>query len=332
MTLILGIDTSCDDTAASVVENGTTIHANVISSQTQFHEKYGGIVPEIAARKHIELIEYVIEDALQTADVTLPELDAIAVTNRPGLIPALLVGVASAKAIAYCHQIPLYPIHHIEGHIYANFLAHDEIPFPHLCLTVSGGHTSLIRVDPDWQYKVLGETIDDAAGEAYDKVAQYLGLGFPGGPVIDRLAHNGRICVEFPRPMKNSGDYRFSFSGLKTAVRNFVLTHKDALPAIEDIAASFQEAVADILVQKTLRAAVEQRIHAITLTGGVAANSRLREMMVGAARERNISVYYPPPVLCTDNAAMIAGVAFHHLKTRPAAALDVNASASGALG
>lgn len=331
MAIILGIDTSCDDTAAAVVEDGRTIRANVVSSQSQFHAKYGGIVPEIAARKHIELINYVVDEALRTAEMSLDALDAIAVTNRPGLIPALLVGVASAKALAYCAGLPLYPVHHIEGHVYANFLVHEAIPFPHLCLTVSGGHTSLIRVDAGWKYRLLGETIDDAAGEAYDKVAQYLGLGYPGGPVIDRLAREGAPTVDFPRPLLQSGDFRFSFSGLKTAVRNFILKNRESLPPLADIAASFQEAVVDTLVQKTIAAAWDQGIEAITLTGGVAANSRLRERMDEAGRERGVRVFYPPLALCTDNAAMIAGVAFHHLEKRPPADLDVDASASGPL-
>lgn len=332
MAILLGIDTSCDDTAAAVVEDGRGVQSSIISSQTQFHAKYGGIVPEIAARKHIELIDYVIDEALSTADVTLGQLDAIAVTNRPGLIPSLLIGVAAAKAIAYCHKLPLYPVHHIEGHIYANFLAHDGIPFPHLCLTVSGGHTSLIKVDAGWKYETLGETIDDAAGEAYDKVAQYLGLGFPGGPVIDRLAREGQPSIDFPRPMVRSGDYRFSFSGLKTSVRNFVLANQDDLPDIADIVASFQEAVVDVLAQKALHAAEKHAIEAITLTGGVAANSHLRETMTTRAEEHGIQVFFPPLALCTDNAAMIAGTAFHHIGVRPPATLDVNASASGVIG
>jgi len=331
--LILGIDTSCDDTAAAIVADGVQILSNIISSQTDFHRKYGGIVPEIASRKHIELIIHVIDEALSKADVTFNDLGAVAVTNRPGLVGSLLVGVAAAKSIAYCYNLPLLGIHHIEGHIYANFLEHDDIPFPHVCLTVSGGHTLLVYVKEGWQYELLGSTQDDAAGEAYDKVSQYLNLGFPGGPIIDKLAQEGASVVDFPRPMLGSGDYNFSFSGLKTAVRYFVAKNRetDSLPSAEDIAASFQKAVVDVLVQKTMLAAQSQNVSAITLTGGVAANSELRHAMAEAGEQWNIKVYFPSRILCTDNAAMIAGIAYRKYQAGERAGLDLNAMASAVL-
>ncbi|MFB3040196.1 MAG: tRNA (adenosine(37)-N6)-threonylcarbamoyltransferase complex transferase subunit TsaD, partial [Candidatus Poribacteria bacterium] len=276
---ILGIDTSCDETAAAVVTDGRKILSNIVSSQVDLHQKYGGIVPELASRKHIESINYIVDEAMSEAGVSFGDIGAIAVTNRPGLIGALLVGVAAAKSLAYVHDLPLLGINHIEGHIYANYMVHDNLPFPHVCLTVSGGHTFLVEVRKGWKYELLGGTIDDAAGEAYDKVAQYLGLGFPGGRVIDQLAQKGNsTAIDFPRPMLNRNNYQFSFSGLKTAVRYFVEKAKAAgtTPAIEDIAASFQAAAVEVLVQKTVRAAKERDAKAITLTGGVAANSQLR--------------------------------------------------------
>ncbi|MBC8235858.1 tRNA (adenosine(37)-N6)-threonylcarbamoyltransferase complex transferase subunit TsaD, partial [bacterium] len=331
--LILGIDTSCDDTAAAVIADGVQILSNIISSQTDFHRKYGGIVPEIASRKHIELIIHVIDEALSKADVTFNDLGAVAVTNRPGLVGSLLVGVAAAKSIAYCYNLPLLGIHHIEGHIYANFLEHDDIPFPHVCLTVSGGHTLLVYVKEGWKYELLGGTQDDAAGEAYDKVSQYLHLGFPGGPIIDKLAQEGTSVVDFPRPMLGSGDYNFSFSGLKTAVRYFVAKNRetDSLPPVKDIAASFQKAVVDVLIAKTMLATQSQNVSAITLTGGVAANSELRRVMAEAGEQRNIKVYFPSRVLCTDNAAMIAGIAYRKYQAGERAGLDLNAMASAVL-
>lgn len=331
---ILGIDTSCDETAAAVVVDGREILSNIISSQIDLHRKYGGIVPELASRKHVESINYIVDQAMLESGIGFDDLGAIAVTNRPGLIGALLVGVAAAKSLAYAHDLPLLGINHIEGHIYANFMVHEELPFPHVCLTVSGGHTLLVDVQAGWRYEVLGGALDDAAGEAYDKVAQYLGLGFPGGKVIDDLAKQGNPeAIEFPRPMLDSGDYRFSFSGIKTAVRYFVDNAKSSgtMPPIEDIAASFQAAVVDVLVQKTIRAAQEKNAKAITLTGGVAANSQLRASMSEAAHSLGAKVYYPPINLCTDNGAMIAGIAYHQYQTGQRDALDLNASASGSI-
>ncbi|MBI1929848.1 tRNA (adenosine(37)-N6)-threonylcarbamoyltransferase complex transferase subunit TsaD [Candidatus Poribacteria bacterium] len=331
---ILGIDTSCDETAAAVVVDGRKILSNVISSQIDLHQKYGGVVPELASRKHVESINYIVDQAMNEADISFDELGAIAVTNRPGLVGALLVGVAAAKSLAYCYGLPLLGINHIEGHIYANFMVHDDLPFPHVCLTVSGGHTLLVEVQEEWTYEVLGSTQDDAAGEAYDKVAQYLGLGFPGGRVIDQLAKKGnRTAIDFPRPLLNSDDYQFSFSGLKTAVRYFVAKAKAAgrLPALEDIAASFQAAVVEVLVHKTLRAAKAKGAQAITLTGGVAANSQLRQAIGAAGAEIGAKVYYPPIQLCTDNGAMIAGIGYHKYQQGLRDGLDLNARAAASI-
>ena len=358
---ILGIDTSCDETAAAVVADGKEVLSNIVASQIEVHQEYGGVVPELASRKHIEAINYIVSRALVEADVTFKDLEAIAVTNRPGLIGALLVGVAAAKSLAYCHNLPLLGINHIEGHIYAPFLAqlasqnllsenmvHDALTFPHICLTVSGGHTLLVEVHEGWQYKVLGSTQDDAAGEVYDKVAKYLGLGFPGGKVIDELAQKGDpSAVKFPRPMRNSGDYQFSFSGIKTSVRYFVekarragvlvegeqdvsSTNADMI-TIEDIAASFQAAVVDVLVYKSLRAAKATGVRSITLTGGVAANSQLRASLKVAASEIGAEVYYPPISLCTDNGAMIAGIAYEKYQQGLRDGLSLNAAANGSI-
>ena len=345
---ILGIDTSCDETAAAVVADGREVLSNVVASQVEAHQEYGGVVPELASRKHIEAINYIVSRALAEADVTFKDLEAIAVTNRPGLIGALLVGVAAAKSLAYCHNLPLLGINHIEGHIYANFMVHDTLTFPHICLTVSGGHTQLVEVHEGWQYKVLGSTQDDAAGEVYDKVAKYLGLGFPGGKVIDDLAQKGDpSAIKFPRPMRNSGDYQFSFSGIKTSVRYFVEKVRRAgvlvegeqdtsspnadMVTIEDIAASFQAAVVDVLVYKSIHAAKATGARAITLTGGVAANSQLRASLKVAAEEIGAEVYYPPMNLCTDNGAMIAGIAYQKYQQGLRDGLSLNAAANGSI-
>ena len=354
---ILGIDTSCDETAAAVVADGKEVLSNIVASQIEVHQEYGGIVPELASRKHIEAINYIVSRALAEADVTFKDLAAIAVTNRPGLIGALLVGVAAAKSLAYCHDLPLLGINHIEGHIYANYMVHDALTFPHICLTVSGGHTLLVEVHEGWKYKVLGSTQDDAAGEVYDKVAKYLGLGFPGGKVIDELAQKGNpSAIKFPRPMRNSGDYQFSFSGIKTSVRYFVekarragvlvgvglpnphvglpTPHKETNPdtvTVEDIAASFQAAVVDVLVYKSIRAAKSTGAKTITLTGGVAANSQLRASLKTAATEIGAEVYYPPMNLCTDNGAMIGGIAYEKYKQGLRDELSLNATPNGTI-
>ena len=331
---ILGIETSCDETAAAVVTDGKEIRSNIVASQIELHAKYGGIVPELASRKHVEAINYIVDQAMDEAGLRFDQLAAIAVTNRPGLIGALLVGVAAAKSLAYCHDLPLLGVNHIEGHIYANFMEHQALPFPHVCLTVSGGHTQLVEVQEGWRYEILGTTQDDAAGEAYDKVAQYLGLGFPGGKVIDDLAKEGDSdAIRFPRPMLDRDNYQFSFSGIKTAVRFFVEKAEAAgrLPAVEDIAASFQAAVVDVLVGKTIRAAKAKNARAITLTGGVAANRQLRESMREAGEKVGAEVYYPRIQLCTDNGAMIAGVAYQKYQAGLRDALNLNAYASGSI-
>ncbi|CAI8011538.1 tRNA N6-adenosine threonylcarbamoyltransferase, partial [Geodia barretti] len=331
---ILGIDTSCDETAAAVVADGREVLSNIVASQVETHQEYGGVVPELASRKHIEAINYIVSRSLAEAGVTFKDLEAIAVTNRPGLIGALLVGVAAAKSLAYCHNLPLLGINHIEGHIYAPCMVHDALPFPHICLTVSGGHTLLVEVHEGWQYKVLGSTQDDAAGEVYDKVAKYLGLGFPGGKVIDDLAQKGNpSAVKFPRPMRNTDDYQFSFSGIKTSVRYFVEKARRAglLITIEDIAASFQAAVVDVLVYKSLRAVKATGAAAITLTGGVAANSHLRASLKLAAAEIGAEVYYPPMNLCTDNGAMIAGIAYQKYQQGLRDGLSLNATPKGSI-
>ncbi len=331
---ILGIETSCDETAAAIVTDGREIRSNIVASQIELHAKYGGIVPELASRKHVEAINYIVDQAMDEAGMRFDELAAIAVTNRPGLIGALLVGVAAAKSLAYCHDLPLLGINHVEGHIYANCMEHPTLSFPHICLTVSGGHTLLVEVQEGWRYEILGTTQDDAAGEAYDKVAQYLGLGFPGGKVIDDLAKEGDSdAIRFPRPMLERDNYQFSFSGVKTAVRFFVEKARDAgtLPEVADIAASFQAAVVDVLVGKTIRAAKAKNAKAITLTGGVAANRQLRESMREAGDELGAEVYYPRIQLCTDNGAMIAGVAYQKYQEGLRDTLDLNAYASGSI-
>lgn len=331
---ILGIDTSCDETAAAVVENGREVLSNVIASQIKDHQEYGGVVPELASRKHIEAINYIVNRSLEEAGITFEGIDAIAVTNRPGLIGALLVGVAAAKSLAYSHNLPLLGINHIEGHIYANYMVHDSLTFPHICLTVSGGHTLLVQVFEGWKYKVLGTTQDDAAGEVYDKVAKYLGLGFPGGRIIDELAQEGDpTAIDFPRPMLRSGNFQFSFSGIKTSVRYYIEKTQDngMNSKIEDIAASFQAAVVEVLVTKTIEATKATNSNAITLTGGVAANSQLRSSLTTAADEIGANVYYPPITLCTDNGAMIAGIAYEKHKQCQRDNLSLNAAANGAL-
>ena len=328
--LILGIDTSCDETSAAVVADGRDILSNVVSSQIEIHERFGGIVPELASRKHTEVITRIVDRSLTEAGVALRDLDAVAVTNRPGLIGALLVGVEAAKAIAFTQGIPLIPVHHVEGHIYANSMAHD-VPFPHLCLTVSGGHTLLVYVREGWEYELLGTTLDDAAGEAFDKVAKLLGLGFPGGPIIDRLAReNTEEPVEFPVPMSRSDSYDFSFSGLKTAVRYYI-EKCDGEPPVGRIAAGFQRAAVTSLVRKTSRAARARDVRAVTLTGGVAANRLLRQTIEEMGVELGLATFYPPFDLCTDNGAMIAGVAHHVWDKGVVADLSLSAEASAAI-
>ena len=312
--MILGIESSCDETAAAVVKNGREILSNEISSQIDIHTLYGGVVPEIASRKHIERIDRVILSALEKANVTLQDLDAIAVTYGPGLVGALLVGVAEAKALSFGSGIPLIGVHHIEGHICANYLADPELVPPFGCLIVSGGHTHLVHVRDYGEYEILGRTQDDAAGEAFDKVARAVGLGYPGGPKIDKAAKEGDPkAIAFPRGHVDGSEYDFSFSGLKSAVLNY-LNHaemKGEEISVPDVAASFEEAVVDVLVAHAMHAAEEFGFKKIALAGGVASNSALRARMEEACAKREIAFYCPPPVLCTDNAAMIASAAYY---------------------
>lgn len=316
---LLGIETSCDDTAAAVVTSGYSVESNVLASQDEFHRAYGGIVPEIASRKHAETINAVIELALRNAGCSFDSLDGVAVTCGPGLPGSLVVGVAAAQAIAFSQGLPVYAVNHLHGHLFANYLENPQHTDEHapatpfLCLVVSGGHTDLIFVETAGRHRVIGRTVDDAAGEAYDKVARLLGLGFPGGPVLDKLAQSGNPrAFDFPRGLSRDGSYNFSFSGLKTAVRYHLDAHPEHLVDHRaDIAASFQQAVVDALCEKTLRAARELGQTTIALAGGVAANSALRSELTKRARDEGISVRVPPLVYCTDNAAMIAAAAYH---------------------
>lgn len=316
---LLGIETSCDDTAAAVVVDGYTVLSNILASQDEFHREYGGIVPEIASRKHAETINAVIELALRKADCTFEGLDGIAVTCGPGLPGSLVVGVAAAQAIAYARDLPAYAVNHLHGHLFANYLENPQRPqqpvpvAPFLCLVVSGGHTDLILVETPDRHRIIGRTLDDAAGEAYDKVARLLGLGFPGGPVLDRLAQSGNPqAFEFPRGLQGESSFNFSFSGLKTAVRYHLEAHPpDREDRLADIAASFQAAVVDALCAKTIRAARELGQTTIALAGGVAANSSLRSELVSRATKVGVTVLMPPQQYCTDNAAMIAAAAYY---------------------
>lgn len=325
---ILAIESSCDETAAAVVVNGREIKSNVISSQIALHTLYGGVVPEIASRKHIEKINQVISQALSEADTTLDELDAIGVTYGPGLVGALLVGVAEAKAISYAKNIPLVGVHHIEGHISANYIENPDLEPPFLCLVVSGGHTHLVKVLDYGKYEILGKTRDDAAGEAFDKVARAIGLGYPGGPKIEKVAREGNPhAVEFPRAKIEDGPYDFSFSGLKSAVLNYLNVCK--MKGIEivqaDIAASFQKAVTDVLIGNAMRAVEEFGINKFAIAGGVASNGALREGMREACEKQGVKFYHPSPIFCTDNAAMIGVAAYYDYISGKRDGLDLNA-------
>lgn len=312
--LILAIESSCDETAAAVVKNGRDVLSNVIYSQIDLHTLYGGVVPEIASRKHIEKINQVIEKALSDADVTLNDIDAIAVTYGPGLVGALLVGVSAAKAISFATGIPLVGVHHIEGHISANYIEHKELEPEFMSLVVSGGHTHLVKVCDYGKYEILGKTRDDAAGEAFDKVARAIGLGYPGGPKIDKVAKNGNSdAIVFPKAKVDGSIYDFSFSGLKSAVLNYLnqAEMRGEKIVTEDVAASFQKAVVDVLVEHSMAAVKENGFNKFAIAGGVASNSALREAMKEACKNNNIDFYYPSPIYCTDNAAMI-GVAGYY--------------------
>ena len=325
---ILAIETSCDETAAAVVRNGREIRSNIISSQIEIHKLYGGVVPEIASRKHIDKINQVIEEALRVADIALEEIDAIGVTYGPGLVGALLVGVAEAKAISFATNKPLIGVHHIEGHVSANYIEHKELEPPFLCLIVSGGHTHLVMVKEYGEYEIIGKTRDDAAGEAFDKVARAIGLGYPGGPKIDRLAREGNSnAIVFPRAHIEGAQYDFSFSGLKSAVLNYINSMEMKKEDINraDVAASFQAAVVDVLVTRTIMAAKDFDMKKVAIAGGVAANSALREAMANACRQNALDFYYPSPVFCTDNAAMIGVAAYYEYIKGKRSGLDLNA-------
>lgn len=311
---ILAIETSCDETAAAVVQNGRIVRSNIISSQIDIHALYGGVVPEIASRKHIERINQVIELALKEAGTTLDGIDAVGVTYGPGLVGALLVGVAEAKAIAFARDLPLVGVHHIEGHIAANYIEHPDLEPPFLCEIISGGHTHLVIVEDYGKFRILGRTHDDAAGEAFDKVARAIGLGYPGGPKIDAVAKEGDAdAIDFPRAHVGDAAYDFSFSGLKSAVLNYLnqcrMTGEEIRQA--DVAASFQKAVTDVLVDNAMRAAKDHGMKTLALAGGVASNSALRAAMETACRTNGIRLVCPSPIFCTDNAAMIGVAAYH---------------------
>ena len=325
---ILAIESSCDETAAAVVVNGRDVRSNVISSQIALHTLYGGVVPEIASRKHIEKINQVIEQALSDASVTLDDIDAIGVTYGPGLVGALLVGVAEAKAISYAKNIPLVGVHHIEGHISANYIENKELEPPFLCLVVSGGHTHLVKVLDYGKYEILGRTRDDAAGEAFDKVARAIGLGYPGGPKIEKVSHEGNPhAMEFPRAKIEDGPYDFSFSGLKSAVLNYIngCNMKGIEVVQADVAASFQKAVTDVLVGNAMKAIDEFKMDKFAIAGGVGSNGKLREAMREACEKKGVKFYHPSPIFCTDNAAMIGVAAYYDFLAGKRDGLDLNA-------
>jgi N6-L-threonylcarbamoyladenine synthase len=328
---ILAIETSCDDTGAAVILDGRRILSNVVSSQISIHQKYGGVVPELASRKHIESIVPIVTEALETAKVTLKEIDGIAVTQGPGLVGSLLVGLSFAKSMAFAAGLPFIGVNHIEAHLSAIFLEEEPPKFPFIGLVVSGGHTSLFRVDGFGKCKRLGQTRDDAAGEAFDKVAKLFNLGYPGGPIIDELSRTGNSkAVRFPRPVLKKGSFDFSFSGLKTAVVNYVKTHPKPVEGfpeelIKDIVSSFQEAVVEVLVKKTVQAAQQQGLKRVVLAGGVAANQCLRLKMKEEAVEEKLKVYLPSPSFCTDNAAMVGVVGYEYLKQGIRSPLSLNA-------
>ena len=326
--VILAIESSCDETAAAVVKNGREVLSNIISSQIALHTLYGGVVPEIASRKHIEKINQVIEEALKQANMTLDEIDAIGVTYGPGLVGALLVGVAEAKAIAYAAKKPLIGVHHIEGHISANYIENKDLEPPFASLVVSGGHTHLVVVEDYGKYKILGRTRDDAAGEAFDKVARAIGLGYPGGPKIDKLSKEGNPeAITFPRAHIAESVYDFSFSGLKSAVLNYLNGAKMKGEEIvaADVAASFQKAVTDVLVEHAMMAVKEYGFDKLAIAGGVASNSTLRREMELACEKNNVKFYHPSPILCTDNAAMIGAAAYYEYLAGTRHGLDLNA-------
>lgn len=319
--LCLAIETSCDETSVAVVKNGRDVLSNIIATQIDIHKKFGGVVPEIASRNHVENITYVIDEALQKSNKKLADIDIIGCTYGPGLVGALLVGVATAKSIAYALNKPLIGVHHIEGHIAANYISHKELTPPYLCLIVSGGHSHLVHVKDYTEFEVLGKTRDDAVGEAFDKVARTLNLGYPGGPVIDKLSKEGKPIYNLPRTFFENLD--FSFSGIKTSVVNLVNKEKDI--NINDLCASFQEAVTDVLIENLLKAVEKVGTNKIAIAGGVSANSYLRKRVENIGAMHNLKVYYPELVLCTDNAAMIGAAAYYNYLAGKISKLDLNA-------
>lgn len=327
---ILGIETSCDDTSASVVKNGREVLSNVVASQIDIHKLYGGVVPEVASRNHIENIGGVVEEALINSGVTINEIDGIAVTYGPGLEGALIVGVSYAKALAYANNIKLFGVHHIKGHIFANFLEDESLEPPFLSLIVSGGHTHLIKVDDYNKFEILGKTRDDAAGEAYDKVARVLGLEYPGGPKIDKLSKKGEDVLEFPRVWIDNNTLDFSFSGLKSAVLNYIngCKMKNIDYTLEDVACSFQNAVVEVLVGKTEKALLKTKIDTLAIGGGVACNSGLRDSITKMAEKNGVRAYLPQMKYCTDNAAMIAAVGYYEFLNNNTKSLDLNAKSN----
>ena len=325
---ILAIESSCDETAAAVVKNGREVLSNIISSQIALHTLYGGVVPEIASRKHIEKINQVIEEALKEAGITLQEVTAIAVTYGPGLVGALLVGVSAAKAISFATGIPLIGVHHIEGHISANYIENKELEPPYVCLVVSGGHSHLVVVNDYGEYEIIGRTRDDAAGEAFDKVARAIGLGYPGGPKIDKLSKEGNPeAIRFPRAKVDDNEYDFSFSGLKSAVLNYLNgCQMKGEPICEaDVAASFQKAVIDVLVEHGIHAVKKYGYNKFAIAGGVASNSSLRQAFETECAKRNIEFYHPSPIFCTDNAAMIGVAGYYEYIKGVRSGLELNA-------
>lgn len=326
--LILAIESSCDETSAAVIKNGTEILSNIVASQIKSHMRFGGVVPEVASRHHVEQITQIIELSLEEAAVTMADVDAVAVTEGPGLVGSLLIGVSAAKALAFAHQKPLIATNHIAGHIYANQFI-EPLVFPLLALVVSGGHTELIYMPEDGVFEVVGETRDDAAGEAYDKIGRVLGLPYPGGKVMDEMAHQGQDCYHFPRAMIKEDNYDFSFSGLKSSVINTIHNARQKNEELDpyNVAASFQAAVVDVLVDKTIRAAKEKNVRQLLLAGGVAANKGLRTALTTAVERElpGVSLVIPPLSLCGDNAAMIGAAAFYQYKKQDFASLDLNA-------
>lgn len=319
--ICLAIESSCDETSVAIVKNGRDVLSNIIATQIDIHKKYGGVVPEIASRNHVENITYVVKEAIEKAEIKLEDVDIIGCTYGPGLVGALLVGLSTAKAMAYALNKPLVGVHHIEGHIAANYITHKELTPPYLCLVVSGGHSHLVYVEDYTKFNVLGKTRDDAVGEAFDKVSRAVGLGYPGGPIIDKMAKEGKPTYKLPRTHFENLD--FSFSGVKTAVLNLINKEKDL--NVNDLCASFEEAVTDVLVENVLRAVDELHVSKVAIAGGVSANSYLRDRMQKIGSMHNLKIYYPELILCTDNAAMIGAAAYYNFLAGKVSNLDLNA-------